>query len=74
MLLTSSEIDTIRKRLSQEWREFVNRYGGFDDQGMPRKPGMLPQSEAAEWQETLCFWNKAFVRAQISEERHGRRR
>lgn len=69
MSLTSSQIDAIRRRLSQEWREFVNKFGGFDDQGMPRKPGMLPQNEAAEWRDTLCFWNKQHARAQVNEER-----
>ena len=69
MTLTPSEIDAIRKRLSKEWREFVNKYGGFDGQGMPRHPGMLPQNEAAEWRDTLCFWNKQYAIAQVSSDR-----
>ena len=47
----------------------MNQYGGFNEHGMPRHPGMLPQNQAAEWRDTLRFWNKQYAIAQINEER-----
>ncbi|MAU02249.1 MAG: hypothetical protein CL608_34355 [Anaerolineaceae bacterium] len=63
------EVDGIRAKFVEEWRELCRQYGGLGEDGMPLHPDQLPKAQAEELKGQMLYWNKEYARLSNEEDR-----